>query len=1061
MSEDREKSGRASGNGPRNPSRRSFLQGAAGGAVGVVGLVGAGGMLALNAERNDASEEAGKISVTARGKPTALELKVNGRKLSLENVPGQRTLLLALREDLGLTGTKKGCNLGQCGACTVLMDGEPIYSCMTLAHEAAGHEITTIEGLENNGKLHPVQAGFIEKMGSQCGMCSTGMILCGAALLAKNPSPTREQVRFAISGVLCRCGNYPHEVEGIMAASQGGLAHNALFIPKDAGLAPPFVNAIDSKPASIVSTADDGKFQHLGKRGPALDGYIKATGRARYAGDFGFHADDPFHKPLFAKVVRSPTAHAIALSIDDSHARKLKGYRGMVTWKDVPPLKNRRHFFNQHARYAGDAIAAIAAEDEYTADEALKRIRVQWKQLPLYMDAEENLRTNNTGIDAGGPVAGWGGPQSSDKPLELGNGFNHGDVKHGFEIADKIVTGKYTAGRQCHVPIEPHCCTAVWKGDHVTLWDSQQSVFNAQSQIARVLNIQPENVRVVCENLGGGFGGKCTDTVSKCLYQAMAALLAKKTGRPVRLEFTHDELTYAVDCGDTATFEVKTGFTQDGRITALDCRAVMPVGAYNSAGGAELQSSLETFQDSIDLPAAHYLAYPVFTTGPVSGEFRGFGGPQGAFALSVHLDKAAAALGMDPLDLLRKNFKKPGQEWVQQGVVAKAGRAAADQCLELGAKAIGWANRRPPSEKKGRIRRGLGVYSSQQHSGREPSDGLIWLDTTGTLHVPIGTGNMGQSAHTGIAAIVAQALDTPIEQLDVTWGDTDDNAWVFVTDASRSCYCDGKAVYNAAQDLIHQMTAQVAARHNLPVEQLEVHNGAVTGPGGLSVSFRSIAGAAVARTEFKPYFDPQTDYFPNLDIATGSVNPHPSTAVKWQTLALAKRLVGKGGLVGLGHFIFNPSASSWGATFADVEVDMVSGKVRVLKLAVASDIGRVLYLTGAEGQVYGGAIMSAGYGLTENLIQDPNSGVPMNPEYLGLMPISSLDYPEIVPIFTESALDPSGAFGSKGFGENTMFGSAPAIANAVYNASGVRIEETPIVWEKLYAEIRRANRLMV
>lgn len=1046
---------------PESRSRRSFLQGTVGGVVGVAGLVGAGGILMLNADRSAASDEERKESVAARGVPSAIEFKVNGRKVNLD-VPGQRSLLLALREDLGLTGTKKGCNLGQCGACTVLMDGEPIYSCLTLAREAAGHEITTIEGLEKNGKLHPVQAGFIEKMGSQCGMCSSGMILCGAALLAKNPSPSRDEVRFAISGVLCRCGNYPHEVDGIMAASAGGVGTDAMFVPKDAGLAAPFLNVVDSKPASIVAAAaDDAQLRHLGKRGPALDGYIKATGRAMYAGDFGFHADDPFRKPLFAKIIRSPTTHAMALSIDDSRARGLKGYRGMVTWKDVPPLKNRRLCFNQHARFAGDAVAAIAADDEYTANEALKRIRVQWKQLPLYMDPEENLRTNNTSIDAEGPVAGFGGPQPADKPLELGPGFNRGDVKHGLEIADKIVTGKYTVGRQCHVPIETHCCTAVWNGDHLSLWDSQQSVFNAQSQIARALNIKPQNVRVICENVGGGFGGKCTDTVSKSMYQVVAALLAKKTGRPVRLELTHDELTYAVDCGDTVTIELKTGVTKNGQITALECRAVMPVGGYDSAGAAQLLSALETIGDSLDLPAVHFTGYPVFTTGPVSGEFRGFGGPQGAFPLAVHLDKIAEALGMDPLDVLRKNFKQPGQMWVQQGVEAKAGNAATDQCLDLGAQAIGWDRRRPPSEKTDRVRRGLGAYSSQQHSGREASDGLIWLDSNGTIHVPIGTGNMGQSAHTGIAAIVAQALDTPVEQLDVSWGDTDDAAWVFVTDASRSCYCDGKAVYNAAQDLIHQMTKQVAATHKVPADQLRVHDGGIDGPGGLHLDFRTVAKSAKPRADFEPYFDPKTDHHPNLDLATGTVTQNPSMAIAWQTKNLATRLLTKGGIVGLGHFIFNPSASSWGSTFADVEVDMVSGKVRVLKLVVVSDMGRVLYLTGAEGQVYGGSIMSLGYGLTENLMQDPNSGVPMNPEYLGLMPMTSLDYPDIVPIFVESALDSSGAFGAKGFGENTMFGAAPAVANAVYNASGVRVEEIPISWEKLYAQIRHANRLMM
>jgi CO/xanthine dehydrogenase Mo-binding subunit/aerobic-type carbon monoxide dehydrogenase small subunit (CoxS/CutS family) len=1034
------------------PSRRSLLQGLAGGTVAAAGLAGIGTVLAHNAERVYPDDQANERAAQSG----AIELKVNGKTVNV-HVPDQRTLLLALREDLGLTGTKKGCNMGQCGACTVLLDGEPAYSCFTLAKDAVGHEITTIEGLEKNGALHPVQQGFIDKMGSQCGMCTTGMIMCGAALLAKNPSPSLDEVKFAISGVLCRCGNYPHEVAGILAAAQhGGKAANV--IPAKSGLLPPFPGAPASPEAKSDKVGDSAQFSHLGKRGPAIDGYAKATGRARYAGDIGFHPDDAVRKPLFAKVIRSPFAHARVGSIDDSEAKKLKGYRGMITWKDVANYKNDRHFLNQHARYCGDAVAAIAADDQYTAQEALDRIRVDWDVLPVYADAEENLRTGNTAIHKAGPVAGLAGPQGADKPTIQ---MSHGDVDKAFAAAEKKVEATYVTGLQCHVPIEPHCCTAMWKGDKLSVWDSQQSVFSAQEQIAKVLGTKPEKVRVSCEYLGGGFGGKCTDTIGKTLYQAIAATLAKKTGRPVRLEYTLEELTYAEDTRNPFVFHIKAGAKKDGTLTAFDCRAVQATGGYASSGPAVNSVAGDAMMQTIEAPARRYVGYSVYTTSPVGGEMRGFGSPQASFALAVHMDKLAEAVGMNPLDFNRKNIKHPGETWTQEGVPnVRVGAMRPDQCLKLGAQAIGWDRWQPPSKKNGRIRQGLGMYTGAQHTGRADSDGLIWLDRQGKLHVPIGTGNLGTLAHTGIAAIVAQALGVEANTLDVTWADTDDTAWSFVSDASRGCHCDGKAVYNAAQDLIHQLIAQAATRLKLPADQLSVNNGRVEGPNNATLDFRTIAAAAKPRTDFKPYYDAKVDQNPELNESTGKVDQKPPMTLKPPTEMLAKRLAGKGGVLGLGHYVWDPSTAAWGATFAEVEVDMETGQVRVLKLVEAHDVGRILYTTGAEAQVYGGAVMGMGYGLTEALVLDPDTQVPVNPGYLGLHPMTSLDYPEIVPILVE-APSVAGPYGAKGLGENPIFGSAPAIANAVYNATGVRIDEIPLTWERVHDHLARAKRLSV
>ena len=312
-----------------------------------------------------------------------ITLQVNGKSVNV-SVPDHRSLLLVLREDLGLTGTKKGCNLGECGACTVLDNGRPIYACLKLAKDAVGSQITTIEGLEKDGRLHPVQQAFIEHAGSQCGFCSPAMIMSGAGLLLENPRPTPEQVRMAISGVVCRCGNYPHEVEAILAAAGGGAT--ATSAPEKPGVLrlaggrnKPYPRAEVDPPVEIHRDAASQELAELRRSHRPLDGHAKATGRARYAGDIGFHLDDPVRQPLFAKAVRCPHAHASVVSIDDRRARALPGVRAIATYQDAAAaMRVERTFLSRHARFVGETIAVVAADTQDIAQQALDLIRVQW-----------------------------------------------------------------------------------------------------------------------------------------------------------------------------------------------------------------------------------------------------------------------------------------------------------------------------------------------------------------------------------------------------------------------------------------------------------------------------------------------------------------------------------------------------------------------------------------------------------------------------------------------------------------------------------------------------------
>ena len=1036
---------------PTPVSRRTFLAGAG---VSAIGLVGAGLAIREAGKEPTAEDLAAPEAVSL----SDITLQVNGKSVNL-SVPDHRSLLLALREDLGLTGTKKGCNLGECGACTVLDDGRPIYACLMLAKEAVGRQITTIEGLEKDGRLHPVQQAFIDHAGSQCGFCSPAMIMSGAALLRENPRPTPEQVRMAISGVVCRCGNYPHEVEAILAAAGGGASGTSAaeqrgVLRLTGGRNKPYPRAEVDPPVEIHHDAASPALAALQRSTRPLDGHAKATGQARYAGDIGFHLDDPVRQPLFAKAVRCPHAHASVVSIDDRAARARPGVRAIVTYRDVADsMRGERTFLSGRARFVGETVAVVAADTQDIAQQALDLIRVGWDVHESFPDMEENLRRDNRQIHADGSVCGFGGPQPADVPTWE---TRVGNLEEGFAEADLIVEGRYVTSRQVTLPIETHVCTATWKGDDLHIWDSQQSVFAARAILAEILGLPEAQVHVYADYVGGGFGGKCLDYPDEDCYQLYAAILAKQTGRPVRFEFTLNEEMAAGDSRHPFIFETRWGVKKDGTITAQHWRVLADTGGYASSGPAVVLIACQRLVGTYRTPNYSVEAYGIYTTHQVGGEFRGFGGLQATVAQELHVDKVAQELGINPLEFRLKNTKRPG-DLINNDI--PYGHTDVDATVRRAAERIGWERWQPPSAKTGRMRRGLGMMQGPMPSGRDASDGLVWIDRNGKVHVRLGTGNLGNLAHTGMAVIVSELLGVPVDELNVTWANTDRDAWSFVTDASRSCHCDGKATYNAAQDCVRQLLA-LGARHLGATEaQLEVRAGVVRRRGGGGgVDFRTLARLAAPRTEFRPYWEPP-DQNPLLDQATGETNPKPQMVVTASTEAVAKRLLAEsGGIVGLGRYVYDLTTNAWGSCFAEVEVDMATGQVGVLRLVVAHEIGRVLYPAGAEGQIHGGAMQGLGFAMTEDLVLDPHSSVAVNTSYYEYRPPTSLDYPEIVPILIE-APGASGPFGAKGLGESPIFGPAPAIGNAILNATGVQVPELPYTWDRVYTALKAAGKL--
>lgn len=1001
-------------------SRRTFVKvtAAAGVAAGAVAKAG----------QHLAGAVFGPPEVASQGEAVfrrPLTLNVNGKPRDLV-VEDRVTLLLALRDDLNLPGTKRGCNLGQCGACTVLLDGDPVYSCMMLARDAEGKQVTTIEGIAGaGGELHPLQQAWIRNMGSQCGHCSPGMILSAVALLRTNPRPSEEEVRHALAGNLCRCGNYPKEVQAVMQAAAG--------LPPKAPETP-----------------------LLGGRAPVLDARAKCSGTATYSGDVRLPEG-----MLHAKVLRSPMPHASVRHIDTSRAAALPGVAAIVDWEDVPAYSSDRRFMNGKARYAGDAICAVAAENLYLAQHALELIDVTLDPHEPVFDAEQALRMGTkVRVHAEGEVAGFAGPQTTDKNTIQ---YVRGDVERSLRESDRVIEGRYQTQLQCHVPIEPHCVVAAWHGDELTLWDSQQSPHNCAHTVAKSLHIPEEKVRVIAPYVGGGFGGKCTDNAGKTLYQGIAALLARKAGRPVRLEYTLKELMYGEDTRNPFTFEMRVGVKKDGAIKGIDCRAIQATGGYASSGPAVCAVAGEGVMNTYRAEALRYTAYSVYTNTPVGGELRGFGHPQAVFALETHMDKVADVLGLDPLAFRLAQHLRDGDKLLTvEGDASAIRNSGMRECIERGAAAIQWRERwRHPADKHGRRRRGLGMRMSQEHSGRDLSNGVVAVRPDGKVVVPIGYGNLGTQSHAAIAFIVADALGFTREEMDrqmeFRWSDSGATAWDFVSDASRGVHCNGKAFYNAAIDARRRLLE--AAGHLLGADPgtLDLKGGQVVRRGSHSgISFAAVVKVAAHGIQGPPLHGDQ-DVNKILNEDTGQiVTPEPQLHPR--TVALIGREF-KDCLVGTGFYAYNPSAKGWGAGFAEVEVDMESGRYRVLQLVMAHDVGKVIHLDGVEAQIHGGGIFGLGYATTEELVIDPPSGIPLNPALQWYRPITMLDYPQIQAVIVENP-DPAGPHGAKGMGENPVFNAAPAIANAIYNAAGVRVDQIPITWARVYNALRLAGRLM-
>jgi xanthine dehydrogenase molybdenum-binding subunit len=759
------------------------------------------------------------------------------------------------------------------------------------------------------------------------------------------------------------------------------------------------------------------QFSSVGRNLAAIDGKSKVTGLAQFTGDIKIKG------MLVGKILHSPIAHANIRHIDTSQALKVPGVKAVVTYKDSPLVKfnssNRfpsdwdflpqdKLVLGRKVRHVGDRVAAVAAVDEDTAMEALSKIKVDYEELPAVFTPAEATRP-------GAPILHDFATYNIARKIEI----NVGDVEEGFRQADYIFENVYTTQAVQHMTLEPHICIAEATGSNIVIWSSTQVPFMLRQLISYIFKIPIGKIRVIKPNVGGAFGGK-----DEMFEEALAVLLSQKAGRPVKIEYSREEEFY---CNRRHPSEVylKTGVSKEGIITARYIKAITDTGAYATAGPKITFALGEKFAALYRTPNIKYEGFCVYTNTPPSGAFRGYGNPQSNFALESQMDEIAEKLGIDPLELrLRNHIRKGDIHPVAKTVIESCGLP---ECLQKGAERIGWEKRNDFSQTKAsnnlvdrtRKKRGIGMACALHGSnlfpyGRELGSALVRVNEDGSIDLVLGAVDTGQGSNTIMAQIAAETLGVPIENINVTPLNTGFSPLDIGNTASRTTFMVGNAVQLAANKVKERLLEIAAEIIECEVSELRIKDGLIFQE---SCKENSVSIANVSH---------YARYNLLTTIAELSVYKPPH------------------------------NAPPFAAVFAEVEVDLETGVVEILHLVSAQDVGRAINPLLIEGQMNGAMQIGIGLGMSEKLYIDRRNGRILNANLLDYGAFSPMDMPPVDIIIVES-IEPQGPYGAKSVGEVGTVPVAAAIANAVYNAAGVRICDLPITPQKVLNAIKRSK----
>lgn len=923
-----------------------------------------------------------------------VHLTVNGESRTLA-VAAQTTLLGALRDQLVLTGAKRGCGTGDCGACTVLVDGEPAAACLTLAVSVDGHAISTVEGLATGGDLHPLQKSFIKHGALQCGYCTSGALMSAKALIDHHPAPHRDQIKEALSGNLCRCATYPRMVRAVERWSDfQGVA-------------------LDTAPARESEQDQQRDHAIVGRAVTRYDGPDKVTGRAKYTADLCPPGT------LIGKILGSPVAHGIVKRVDVSKARALPGVVAVITAADVPGVRygvspareDEQIFATDRVRYVGDEIAAVAAVDEETAERALRLIELEIEELPAVFDPDAAMAP-------GAPVI------HPEHPRYAGNvntrvDWHFGNVDDAFASADHVRAQRFVGNRTYQAPLEPHATLAQWQphGDRLTIWTSTQTPHYVHRSLSRTLDIPMGNIRVVRPTVGGGFGAKAEATP----LDFCAAILARMTGRPVLMEYSREEMFRHFRGRHKQYIDLKIGVKRDGTIVAADHRVVLDGGAYTSFGVITAYYAGSMLPTLYKIPNYRYEGVRVYTNLPASGAFRGHGVPQPRFAFESLLDMIAEDLGIDPIEMRLRNAMQPNTRTCNALDVSSC---EFTQTLERARETSRWSDKRGRLPKGKGIGVGCGGFVSGAgypiyRSDFPHSNALIRVHEDGTaVSLHIAAAEIGQGSDTVLVQIAAEELGVPYDHVWLAECDNVASPLDLGSYSSRVTLMGGNAVRQAAQRVKAQLFDVAAIELGTDATALTARDGRIYSSCNPELGMDWAEAARKAFSTHGPVVD------------TGSYRP-------------PKHLGGefKGSTVG------TSPAYSFSTVVAEVTVDLETGFVSVDRLTDYSDAGTVINPLTFHGQVEGALIMGLGETLMEDTVTGTDGRI-VNPNLHDYLIPTICDAPEITTVAVES-YEPNGPFGAKEIGEGSLLPVLGAIANAIYDACGVRVTDLPITPEKI------------
>ncbi len=1027
-----------------------------------------------------------------------VQVTINSQNQAWDIAPNE-TLLQALRRH-GYFGVKHGCENGECGACTVLLDGKPVASCVMLAAQASGKHITTIEALgqvaEQGWKqtegLHPIQQAFMELGALQCGYCTPAMILAAKALLDETLTPTEDQVRDALSGVLCRCTGYVKPIQAVMLAAermrnggQGAQSAESIPLPMEAlktptrQVPPEFPSlgtssSSTSQPATsvavptLVVAPTVPETRVVGKPEKKVDAAKLVQGKPAFTDDIELRG------MLYAKVLHSPVAHARIKRIDVSRARALPGVHAVLTYQDIPrvvystagqsdPIPGPLDSFSldNKVRFVGDRVAFVAAESEEIAERALGLIDVEYEELPAIIDSRDAMKPGAARIHDEPEYVNFGGVSDPSKNIAANIEIEVGSVAEGFKQADYIFEDEYVVPKVQQVSIEPHVVVTYWdEDDRLVIRTSTQVPFHARRILAPVLRLPPKRIRVIKPRIGGGFGGK-----QEVLIEDVAAHLTIATGRPVRYEHTREEEFIASRSRHPMRVRVKTGVKQDGTMVANEMYALSDTGAYGCHALTVTGNTGQKCMGLYNSPNIKFKAHVVYTNTPPSGAFRGYGVPQGFFPLEVHMEQIARTLNLDPLQFRLKNAVKTGNE-LPTSKAWSEGRephpeiietCGLPQCVEQGAARIGWREKfgRPSWHVvagKPHLRRGIGVACVMQGTAIPYLDmggASIKINDDGSFNLLVGATDLGTGSDTVLAQLAAEILGCPLDDILVYSSDTDFTPFDKGAYASSTTYISGGAVVKAAEQVADQIK-RVAARM-LEETALEAE------PSG--------SDALVERRAGK-----EAESLPKGDAARGTAR----RSLKPEDLVLRdKRVVAPDGrsvtleqvaleslhhkdqhqIMAVGSYVSPKSPPPFAAQYAQVLVDTQTGQVIVEKLVMAVDSGVIVNPVTASGQIEGGMTQALGYAVCEEMLYDA-AGESLLRQLGDYRIFAADEMPELDTIFVET-YEPSHPFGLKAVAEIPMDGVAPAVANAVYDAVGVWMHEIPLTPERVWKALRK------